>query len=144
MWPMDRRVLYNRASADPQGRPWSERKKLIWWDPDKGRVDRIRRSRLRGEQAAGLPAAAGRGGCGGAARGRPIHHQSDGKTGCSRPTACSTAPYHALQPHESPVRNALYPQQDSPVHLYGLPTTREPVTAGGERECSRSSSPPPS
>lgn len=36
-WPMNRRVLYNRASADPQGRPWSERKKLIWWDEDAGR-----------------------------------------------------------------------------------------------------------
>ena len=33
---MNRRVLYNRASADPQGRPWSERKKLIWWDASKG------------------------------------------------------------------------------------------------------------
>jgi formate dehydrogenase major subunit len=31
-WPANRRVMYNRASADPLGRPWSERKKLIWWD----------------------------------------------------------------------------------------------------------------
>src|SRR4029077_12735401 len=31
-WPLNRRVLYNRASADPQGRPWSERKALVWWD----------------------------------------------------------------------------------------------------------------
>lgn len=29
-------MLYNRASADPQGRPWSERKKLVWWDEQKG------------------------------------------------------------------------------------------------------------
>src|SRR4051794_12050615 len=34
-WPANRRVLYNRASADPDGRPWSERKKLIWWDEEK-------------------------------------------------------------------------------------------------------------
>ncbi|MDR7328983.1 Formate dehydrogenase-O major subunit precursor [Corynebacterium guangdongense] len=32
IWPMNRRVLYNRASADPQGNPWSERKKYVWWD----------------------------------------------------------------------------------------------------------------
>src|SRR5439155_26541623 len=32
-WPADRRVLYNRASARPDGRPWSEKKKLVWWDP---------------------------------------------------------------------------------------------------------------
>jgi len=31
-WPANRRIMYNRASADPQGRPWSDRKKLIWWD----------------------------------------------------------------------------------------------------------------
>src|SRR5699024_6743377 len=35
-WPANRRILYNRASADPQGRPWSERKKLVWWDEDAG------------------------------------------------------------------------------------------------------------
>src|SRR5699024_6411365 len=29
-WPANRRILYNRASADPQGRPWSERKKPVW------------------------------------------------------------------------------------------------------------------
>ncbi len=27
-WPANRRILYNRASADPNGRPWSERKAL--------------------------------------------------------------------------------------------------------------------
>jgi formate dehydrogenase major subunit len=34
-WPADRRILYNRASARPDGRPWSERKKLVWWDEQK-------------------------------------------------------------------------------------------------------------
>jgi len=34
-WPSDRRILYNRASARPDGKPWSERKKLIWWDEQK-------------------------------------------------------------------------------------------------------------
>ena len=34
-WPSDRRILYNRASARPDGKPWSERKKLIWWDENK-------------------------------------------------------------------------------------------------------------
>jgi formate dehydrogenase major subunit len=31
-WPLDRRILYNRASARPDGTPWSERKALVWWD----------------------------------------------------------------------------------------------------------------
>ncbi len=36
-WPANRRILYNRASADPEGRPWSERKKYIWWDEEQGK-----------------------------------------------------------------------------------------------------------
>ncbi len=31
-WPANRRILYNRASADPDGKPWSERKKYVWWN----------------------------------------------------------------------------------------------------------------
>src|SRR4051794_4035987 len=31
-WPADGRILYIRASARPDGSPWSERKKLVWWD----------------------------------------------------------------------------------------------------------------
>jgi len=34
-WPANRRILYNRASCDPQGKPWSERKKLIEWNGSK-------------------------------------------------------------------------------------------------------------
>jgi formate dehydrogenase major subunit len=34
-WPLDRRILYNRASARPDGKPWSERKALVWWDEEK-------------------------------------------------------------------------------------------------------------
>jgi formate dehydrogenase major subunit len=32
-WPVNRRVLYNRASADPQGRPWDPERAGITWDP---------------------------------------------------------------------------------------------------------------
>ena len=34
-WPANRRVLYNRASADPAGKPWDARKKLVWWNGTK-------------------------------------------------------------------------------------------------------------
>ncbi|MEO5953286.1 MAG: molybdopterin-dependent oxidoreductase, partial [Chloroflexia bacterium] len=36
-WPANRRLMYNRASADPEGKPWSERKKYIWWDAETGK-----------------------------------------------------------------------------------------------------------
>ncbi len=36
-WPANRRLLYNRASADPDGRPWSARKAWVWWDDEAGR-----------------------------------------------------------------------------------------------------------
>src|SRR5204862_340767 len=32
-WPANRRNIYNRASADLNGNPWSERKRWVWWDP---------------------------------------------------------------------------------------------------------------
>ncbi len=32
-WPANRRILYNRASADPSGRPWDPvKKRLVWWN----------------------------------------------------------------------------------------------------------------
>ncbi|MEG0966933.1 MAG: hypothetical protein RSG92_16345, partial [Pseudomonas sp.] len=31
-WPANRRILYNRASADVQGKPWSPHKRLVWWN----------------------------------------------------------------------------------------------------------------
>src|SRR5918992_4183661 len=34
-WPANRRMLYNRASADPDGNPWSERKRYVWWDGER-------------------------------------------------------------------------------------------------------------
>ncbi len=33
-WPANRRILYNRASARPDGTPWSEQKKLVYFDPN--------------------------------------------------------------------------------------------------------------
>jgi formate dehydrogenase major subunit len=31
-WPANRRVLYNRASCDPSGKPWDAERKQIWWN----------------------------------------------------------------------------------------------------------------
>ncbi len=31
-WPMNRRVLYNRASCDLDGKPWDPSRKQVWWN----------------------------------------------------------------------------------------------------------------
>ncbi len=31
-WPMNRRILYNRAAARPDGTPWGPEKRLVWWN----------------------------------------------------------------------------------------------------------------
>jgi len=31
-WPANRRILYNRASADVAGKPWNARRRQIWWN----------------------------------------------------------------------------------------------------------------
>jgi formate dehydrogenase major subunit len=33
-WPANRRVLYNRASCDVDGKPWDATRKQIWWNED--------------------------------------------------------------------------------------------------------------
>src|ERR1700724_2680917 len=36
-WPANRRVLYNRASCDPDGKPWDPDRKQIWWNEAAGK-----------------------------------------------------------------------------------------------------------
>ncbi len=36
-WPANRRVLYNRASCDPSGKPWDATRRQVWWSDGAGR-----------------------------------------------------------------------------------------------------------
>jgi formate dehydrogenase major subunit len=36
-WPANRRVLYNRASCDPSGKPWDAERRQVWWSESAGR-----------------------------------------------------------------------------------------------------------
>ncbi len=122
-WPLNRRVLYNRASADPQGRPWSERKALVWWDSEKGEwtghdipdFEKTKPPDFRPEDGASGPAAL---------RGDDAFiMMSDGKAWLFAPSGVTDGPLPThYEPHESPVRNLLYGQQASPVRkIYGRP-----------------------
>lgn len=122
-WPLNRRVLYNRASADPQGRPWSERKKLVWWDAEEGRWTghdvpdfpvRTPPDHVPAEGTTGPEALAGD---------DPFIMQSDGKAWLFAPHGVLDGPLPThYEPHESPMRNPLYTQQGNPTRkVYGRP-----------------------
>lgn len=117
-WPADRRILYNRASADPAGVPWSDRKKYIWWDADQGRwvgddvpdfvIDRAPGS--SGDPATGGPAAL--------AGDDPFVMQPDGKGWLFAPKGVVDGPLPThYEPQESPVVNALHAQQRNPARI---------------------------
>lgn len=117
-WPANRRIIYNRASADPQGKPWSERKKLIWWDEDEQRwvgkdnpdfpIDRAPGS-TPGEDTRGGDALAGD---------DPFIMQADGKGWLFAPKGLVDGPMPAhYEPQESPVVNPLYAQQQNPTRM---------------------------
>jgi formate dehydrogenase major subunit len=34
-WPVNRRIIYNRAAVDKEGKPWDMKRPVIWWDGTK-------------------------------------------------------------------------------------------------------------
>lgn len=117
-WPANRRILYNRASADPAGKPWSERKKYLWWDQDKQQwsgldvpdfpLDRAPDFRPSPDQA-GPEALSGV---------DPFIMQADGKGWLYAPQGILDGPLPThYEPQESPIRNPLYGQQRPPARV---------------------------
>jgi formate dehydrogenase major subunit len=111
-WPMNRRVLYNRASADPEGKPWSPRKRYVWWDEAQQRwtgfdvpdfiADRPPSYRP-GADASGLAALSGV---------DPFIMQPDGKAWLFAPSGLLDGPLPThYEPQESVIPNLLYPRQ---------------------------------
>ena len=115
-WPADRRVLYNRASARPDGQPWSERKKLIWWDAAAGRwtgVDTPDFGSQKPPDYLPPPGATGDEALRGDA---PFLMHPDGVGWLWVPDGLKDGPLPAhYEPFESLVRNRMYRQQDNPV-----------------------------
>ncbi|MCF6506047.1 formate dehydrogenase [Blastococcus sp. MG754426] len=115
-WPMNRRVLYNRASADPQGRPWSERKKYVYWDEDTGKWTgpdvpdfqaTKRPDHVPDEGATAEDALSGT---------DPFIMQGDGKAWLFVPAGLADGPMPThYEPAESPVPNPLYERQANPA-----------------------------
>lgn len=115
-WPANRRVLYNRASADADGRPWSERKKLIWWDEDQQKWVGNDVPDFPATKAPGFRADPGTGGGAGLDGTDAFIMQSDGKAWLYAPKGLVDGPLPThYEAQESPVVNPLYPVQSSPT-----------------------------
>jgi formate dehydrogenase major subunit len=117
-WPANRRLLYNRASADPEGRPWSERKRYVWWDEERRRwgghdvpdfiADRPPSYRPD-EASTGIDTISGN---------SPFVMQSDGKGWLFAPNGLLDGPLPThYEPQESVVDNELYPQRCNPARM---------------------------
>jgi formate dehydrogenase major subunit len=116
-WPANTRILYNRASADPDGKPWSERKKYVWWDADEGQWTGVDHPDTGppdkppdykpDSDATGIEAIPGD---------APFVVHPDGLGWIYVPAGLVDGPLPAhYEPHESPVENPLYSQQQNPT-----------------------------
>jgi formate dehydrogenase major subunit len=98
-WPVNRRIIYNRCSADSKGNPWPGGKDLIWWDSAKNQwvgYDVPDFSGTKGPDAAGFN--------------DPFIMKTDGKGWLFGGLAEGPFPTH-YEPVETPTTNALYPNQ---------------------------------
>lgn len=122
-WPLNRRILYNRASADPEGRPWSERKKLVWWDEESGQWTGNDTPDFELKKPPHYRAPEGSSGPTALSGSDAFIMMADGKAWLYAPAGLADGPMPThYEPHESPMRNLLYGQQGSPVRkVYGRP-----------------------
>ena len=131
-WPANRRLLYNRASADPEGKPWSARKKLVWWDEqaekwtglDTPDYDEQKPPSYRpAKDATGPDAIRGD---------HPFIMQSDGRGWLFVTQGLEDGPLPThYEPHESPFRNALYAQRSNPARQRDDDRAEDPYNGPG-------------
>jgi len=110
-WPANRRIIYNRAAADLAGKPWSEKKKLIWWDPEAPGAAPDKKGKWVGLDVPDfnpfLAPDAKNGD-------KPFIMRTDLVGAFFGPLADGPFPEH-YEPIESPVKNLLSTRQNNPV-----------------------------
>jgi formate dehydrogenase major subunit len=133
-WPANRRILYNRASADPEGNPWSERKRYVWWDAEKKEwtgYDVPDFKKTMPPDYEPPPGARAEDALRGS---EPFVLQSDGVGWLYAPRGLKDGPMPAhYEPEESPFDNALYRQDANPA--------RQRIDRPGNRYAPSGSSP---
>jgi formate dehydrogenase major subunit len=117
-WPMNRRLMYNRASADPDGKPWSERKRYVWWDEAQKRWTGYDVPDFIADRPPSYrppPDAQGTATISGI---DPFIMQADGKGWLFAPVGLRDGPLPThYEPQESVIENPLYPQQCNPARM---------------------------
>ena len=120
VWPGDRRIIYNRASASPTGEPWSDRKKLIWWDGAQKKWTGIDNPDFPLDKSPEFRPTGNESGLDGIAGDAPFMLQEDGLGWLYVPSGLQDGPMPThYEPLESPVHNALYSRDTNPaVHWF--------------------------
>ena len=116
VWPADRRIIYNRASAKPTGEPWSEKKKLIWWDAVQRKWGGIDVPDFEPDKSPDYRPTGNEKGLAGIRGDTPFNLHEDGLGWLFVPKGLNDGPMPThYEPLESPVRNALYSRDTNPV-----------------------------
>ncbi len=120
-WPNDVRILYNRASARPDGKPWSERKKLVWWDAEKREWTGLDHPDFDKKKPPDYQPPDGAKGMDAIAGDKPFILHPDGVGWLFVTSGLKDGPLPThFEPLESPFGNALYPE-----HAINPPVNRE-------------------
>jgi formate dehydrogenase major subunit len=130
-WPANRRILYNRASADLEGKPWSEKKKLIWWDPEAPGQTPDKKGKWVGLDVPDFNAFLAPDAKGGD---KPFIMRADLVGAFFGPLNDGPFPEH-YEPIESPTKNLLSKQQNNPVaKIWSLPDHKNDLAPLGSKD----------
>lgn len=109
VWPLNRRIVYNRCSADPAGRPWKKDKPYMVWDgtkwiandvPDFAITDAVTKAPNPPEKTANAP----------------FIMLPEGQARFFVPSGLKEGPMpEHYEPVESPVKNLMGKQQNNPM-----------------------------
>jgi formate dehydrogenase major subunit len=102
-WPANRRILYNRASCDINGKPYNEKNAILWWDES---IKKWTGFDVPDFNAILSPKEVG--------GDKPFIMHAAGKGGLFAPRNEGPFPEH-YEPFESPVENAFSSQQFNPA-----------------------------
>jgi formate dehydrogenase major subunit len=132
-WPSDRRILYNRASARPDGQPWSDRKRLVWWNADEQKWGGLDVPDFSATKAPDYQPGDGARGDKALAGDKPFIMHQDGVGWLYVPSGLKDGPlpthYEAL---ESPVGNPLYSQQQTNPAAAKMERPDNPYASSGD------------